>query len=1149
MLWIAIIVLSLCAINGTTGGAATEEGTKQAILWRDYLHAMLRLSNVDAAYPLMQQVKQDTLRLTTADLELDRLMQRLIKGMNQRIPKDKQALYDTALKDSKWPWIGNEADECLRTPYACEHLTLLWGKLLNGDIKDAYGMIGALKKRQDVRSLNVSQVIFWVANMALYDLSTPEACAPLFPLAELEQIKLPEKLRIVEVALAILSGSQKPGDVQAACKLMNLTRSDPRCLYALVAVGYQPVREALPLLEDPNVRDELDLCIRGQKDPCDTASEARAERSARHRRMKRQFEEICKWRGGVKTLLFACPSPEGTLPLRRALGDDYEDKDQVAMEEQWFWKHVYGGQCGEAVEILKSLKRRFETMGGSILFALTRMEKTIDECRPRKIQSDLETLHLVRENRHEEARRRIKKLAGKNNREYYELMLLLQRHPRVLELSGLLSKALLYPAKFDQNLVRMRVLDRVSQKGASALPSNMSSHTAALILVLTGNCRAALERYEQDALRNGNDIIMAELMAVARICGASSTTICSKNLDRHLRLLSKQPHLSNNEAFNREMIIDLCELAKRPMKTKEADGTELIPMLGSWFDLFKHRGLSVYRFRNDPEILEGIETIAIDNVGTQDGSTKKGAEEKDKTKRGAKTLKGKRKTAVKVDKQEEKETPKGPEKIKDRPVSPKKRAAKSSDPTSGSEAAGNVPFIPQPKKSSIKKRRMSETSKKTTKTAMKRDNRASKSSKLPKSMTYPDNQEAIDQRKGSSPKKEQRSMQVEVEVEDSLDDGSRSSDTDSSEEAKHDVLPRYMTRPETGKAALHDLLFGGVPMMDIFDDQDDVLELPHLLVQGAPLGEAYFPSFSSNPTPVDVSHEESEDEARMMSERRRASSNGHGQEDSDNGDIVHSLQELGDEEYLGEEGIEEDHRSVDDHSGNGHSEVDESYDSTTQDMPMEVRSIKDEYSLDDGEDIEVINEPIDRSTWNGGSALEESALEGSALEESVLEESPQEESTFKRSFYSQDEENDGTEMLSDKDLFDREEIDVISTGGKVSGDEEASDVSEGDNDQDLRGNDEDQSDLEPTRESFEPDDAVFDSDQLDEAASTSASAPAFASASDAETETDTMEFNRETLETRRRPLNARVEDPRRSQTAPFEEFDINGIPLPKIRGR
>ena len=631
--------------------AAEKSKGEKLVYWYDYL---IGLYTVAEAMPLVQITRSEMHKFAelnnddkTDDLLIDVL--RLIKG---RIPDDLIDEYQHA-KD-KTDWLGSEKDapKCKKEKELCEKLQVLKEQLGEAKVMEGYATATELKGIKGALEYRISQQLILVADLAMLDMSTPEMCVPIWSPGS--KLTLKEKLSLVDGALAIFKGIEKPKNVKEACKKLGMkNEKDMECLYALTSIGYQPVAEALEGIKNAKQKAILSYCLRGLDDPCRVASEGTPD-SKRLKRMYHDFEERCKWQRGAAEIVNSCPDPKASLPLARSLEGLDETTPDIARDERWFWMHVYTGQYSKARQLYIHLESLLKGINEHAVFALQRMKSALPENSKsvkisglRKAEGDLGVVQLLLDGKIDEAKVVLEgslKNLSTEVREYYDLLILMFRYPRVLELSGVVSKALLSGGERKENLRMMRLLDQVAQ--GKKLKENLSEDMAALLYLLAGRYEEALSRYEPLVLE-GTFVSpqMSELMATCRICQATRESLCSPIMNQHVNNAINLLHLRAKEALYQEILPQLCKKAGETQRSGGED-VNLFRMKADWDILFGHTG-RLFKFPRDPE--EGVNKDSIVQVIFNDKREAEGTSDEQVKKKGpdreiAEKVKDKRKT-------------------------------------------------------------------------------------------------------------------------------------------------------------------------------------------------------------------------------------------------------------------------------------------------------------------------------------------------------------------------------------------------------------------------------------------------------------------------------------------------------------------------
>jgi hypothetical protein len=626
--WLPVLFFALFLPILDAGG---EDADTRRILWVDYLTGLYTLvGGISLAKHTKNALQKHIVKKSGA--KLDKLLYDVVTMINNRIPAERRTEYE---KDIAW-------DQGCREPArsAAEGLRVALEKK---DLKGAYEMIAKVRNTKNSGKCPAVEQLAFAATMAYYDATYPDACVPLWP-SKGNSLAPRQKMKLVEGVLAIAGGANKPKNTKAACKILGLGENDIVCLYALTAISFEHVEKSLAGLGDEQVREELGVCLRGRRDPCDVLKNPPTLSTKRIENMVADFTKLCQWRRGVSAINDACPDPKATLPLRRSLYKlEKSQLEAIADDEKWFWIHIFSGQCDKARVIEKRLARLLDHPEGDTAFAFERMHNSRKACAQMRIKGlskkerKLNVLPLLAEGKFSEAEQKLDGDKGMEDsvREYYNFVELLLKHPRVLEISGLLSRPLLVLNEWKENQRVAKLLDDVSENGPGSLPSEEPAKVAALILVLAGHSDMALYFYENEALGH-SDAEMSELMAVARICVATSESLCTKPMATHMGRALSQLHLIQKRQFYAGVLGQLCEMSLQAVIGE--DGTELFRMIPNWGQLFG--GGRAFRFPN--EVLPDIEAPPV-KIDEQDderidekvlqGETTKSSEETEQGRR------------------------------------------------------------------------------------------------------------------------------------------------------------------------------------------------------------------------------------------------------------------------------------------------------------------------------------------------------------------------------------------------------------------------------------------------------------------------------------------------------------------------------------
>ncbi|PJF19578.1 hypothetical protein PSACC_00613 [Paramicrosporidium saccamoebae] len=594
---IVVLVLLGLAVSFTEQQKSPTEDRKQ-VLWIDYVSGLYTTAN---AWALVLHAKNEMQRRigSHSNSRVDKLLSRVVETINERIPETARATYDKIDLSGDRSWLGVN---CAKNELLCDSLEDVRKKLETGNVLDAYALLPALRRIKGAGKHPITDQLVFAASMAVYDLTTPEACVPIWPRTATLSVK--EMIQVVEGTLAILNRINQPKSTKEACKLLGRREDDPVCIYALVTVGFEPVEKNIETIKDHEAKEELGLCMRGRRDPCAVLKDSPKFQHAEE--LQKSFKDQCKWRRGVEAIADNCPDPNATLPLHRAVLKSDMEKDQksaIAAAEKWFWIHTYSQQCKRATRQLETLNAMIEMPKGATAFALERMDHANSACKEVRFRG-LETVErkmgILERLANGEYDGAVDDLAqsniDQNLRDYYTLVILMLENPRMLELSELLSKPILYPNQWRESLLMMQRLEAVKEDGPHIIPEHEDPELVGLLLVLSGHGEDALRRLERPTLKSG-DPFMAELMAVARICVATTQSLCTPTMSRLLDSALSQVHLAKRRDFYYDILGQLCEMTQR--RGSVSDGTALFKMTATWADLFGHRDVGVYKFAND----------------------------------------------------------------------------------------------------------------------------------------------------------------------------------------------------------------------------------------------------------------------------------------------------------------------------------------------------------------------------------------------------------------------------------------------------------------------------------------------------------------------------------------------------------------------
>lgn len=610
------------------------------------------------------------------DEGLAHLLGEILEGLEDRIPEPQRKEFK-ALRLNQGsidvPWLVN-ANDCQGE--RCTTLGKVTNLLIDYEAHDAQGahdlMQELLRRDSKARKSREAKQMAFVAALVAYDEMAAEACAPVWAPGD-RQLSVDGKRLLLEGVISLLRGQVKPSTVEEACRkyMGGLHKNDMNCLHALTAVGFEPVQKVLEAKlrgrtkgHEQTELQRLLACIRGRIDPCDAISQG-TQLFPPYRpllkRMQEGFGRKCELRKAVEHITSACPNPGASLPLARVLrerGLPESKWEDARRDEVWFWIHVLTQQCKEAA----SLWEHFRNLYGqeeSAVFPMRRMAEAIDECREltikglEKAERTHGVLRLLKEGRFADAKSKIaagrerKKKGdriGKEARYYYEtVMLMLQEHPRSLELSDLVSISLFRPNEYERNAHRLRQLDALSKGGNIAdMEMDGDDELGALILLMAGRAADVIKLYESVALgeEGSEQPVLCELVATAYICERTSKRFCSPSMsvliERALDLLNLKPKSDLYESI-REAVCKLVEGKVEggwPMR----EDTSLIRTRGSYKSIFGSGYFGrIFGFPNDPkdegyereEDKDVDENENEDEVATTTGTAPEEEEEED----------------------------------------------------------------------------------------------------------------------------------------------------------------------------------------------------------------------------------------------------------------------------------------------------------------------------------------------------------------------------------------------------------------------------------------------------------------------------------------------------------------------------------------